>query len=89
MYYLPPVLFFTLQNLTLFVVHYRYRQFNRPQAINGLFRLRTSKEFKPANAYGPFYGDPKYENLYHIESCDEFRCFGFDFEFTGPQSFST
>jgi len=56
----------------------RYRQYTRPQAANGLFRLRTSPGFRVATAYGHLSADPKYDNLYHIQGCDEYKCFAFD-----------
>lgn len=55
-----------------------YRQYTRPQAANGLFRLRTSPGFRVATAYGHLSADPKYDNLYHIQGCDEYKCFAFD-----------
>jgi len=65
-----------------------YRQFSCPQASHALLRLRTSKEFRPSHAFGHFYPDPNYENLFHIEGCDQFKTFAFDFEFTDPHGFT-
>lgn len=66
-----------------------YRQFTRPQAANGLFRLRTSRELKTANAYGHFYPDPKHDNLYHMQGCDEYKCFAFDIDFSSAGAFAS
>jgi len=65
-----------------------YRRLRRPRAVDGVLRLRTSVEFAPVRAYGHFFADEQYENLYHVLSCDMHDTFAFDFEFTNSQGFS-
>jgi len=64
-----------------------YRQFSRPQTSHGLLRIRTSEEFKVSTGYGHFYPDSGYENLYHVQGCDQFKSFAFDFEFNDRDGF--
>eukprot|EP00898_Chlorokybus_atmophyticus_P008263 jgi/Chlat1/8438/Chrsp80S07919 len=65
-----------------------YRLLSRPRALGGLLRLRTSGEFRVAQAYGHFFADKRYENLHHIISCDPFDTYAYDFEFTTATGFS-
>jgi hypothetical protein len=64
-----------------------YRQLSRPQASQGLLRLRTSPEFTASVHYGNLFADPGYDNLYHVVGCDDFSCFAVDFEFTDSSGF--
>lgn len=65
-----------------------YRMLSRPHALGGLLRLRCSPDFRLVRAYGHFFPDVQYENLYHIISCDSFDTYAFDFEFNGNQGFN-
>ncbi|KAK3267501.1 hypothetical protein CYMTET_23947, partial [Cymbomonas tetramitiformis] len=65
-----------------------YRRLRRPRALGGVLRLRTSVEFAPVRAYGHFFPDAEYENLYHVLACDQHDTFAFDFEYTSTQGFS-
>eukprot|EP01098_Paradermamoeba_levis_P012002 TRINITY_DN5188_c0_g1_i1.p1 TRINITY_DN5188_c0_g1~~TRINITY_DN5188_c0_g1_i1.p1 ORF type:complete len:601 (-),score=181.46 TRINITY_DN5188_c0_g1_i1:68-1870(-) len=64
-----------------------YRQLNKPQAMQGMLRLRTSEEFSVSHYYGHLYPDSSFENLYHVVGCDQFKTFAFDFDFTSPSGF--
>ncbi|KAL6051129.1 Protein transport protein Sec24B [Balamuthia mandrillaris] len=63
-----------------------YRQFSRPQASHAMLRLRTSEEFRTCRAFGHFYPDTNFDNLYRIAGCDQHKCFAFDFEFLESNS---
>ncbi|OAY63956.1 Protein transport protein SEC24 [Ananas comosus] len=65
-----------------------YRMLSRPYAFGCVLRLRTSSDFKPANAYGHFFPDPQYENVQHIICCDSFATYAYDFEFESNTGFS-
>ena len=64
-----------------------YRMLSRPKAQGGVLRLRCSSEFQVVRAYGHFFPDAQYDNLYHIISCDAFDAYTFDFDFTGHSGF--
>ncbi|QDZ22465.1 hypothetical protein A3770_07p49830 [Chloropicon primus] len=55
---------------------------SEPCALNGIFRVRTSNEFKVAQHYGQLEEHHKYKNLYHFATCDKTTCFGLDFKFS-------
>lgn len=65
-----------------------YRFLSRPQAAQGLLRLRTSTEIKPAIYYGNLFADPTYSNLYHVVGCDDFYSVAVDFEFEDSSGFT-
>ncbi|CAI6012254.1 unnamed protein product [Closterium sp. NIES-65] len=64
-----------------------YRMLCRPSAFGGVLRLRTSRELRAVRAYGHFFPDAQYENLYHIIRCDPFDSYAFDLEFRGKAGF--
>ncbi|CAI5935295.1 unnamed protein product [Closterium sp. NIES-65] len=64
-----------------------YRMLCRPSAFGGVLRLRTSRELRAVRAYGHFFPDAQYENLYHIIRCDPFDSYAFDLEFQGKAGF--
>ncbi|CAI5496196.1 unnamed protein product [Closterium sp. Naga37s-1] len=64
-----------------------YRMLCRPSAFGGVLRLRTSRELRAVRAYGHFFPDAQYENLYHIIRCDPFDSYAFDLEFAGKAGF--
>lgn len=65
-----------------------YRQLSRPQAAQGLLRIRTSQEFRAAEYYGNVFADPTYANLFHLVGCDDFACVAVDFEFEDSTGFA-
>ncbi|GJP53808.1 hypothetical protein CLOM_g12942 [Closterium sp. NIES-68] len=64
-----------------------YRMLCRPSAFGGVLRLRTSRELRAVRAYGHFFPDAQYEDLYHIIRCDPFDSYAFDLEFAGKKGF--
>uniref|UniRef100_A0A0D9W4N9 Sec23/Sec24 trunk domain-containing protein n=1 Tax=Leersia perrieri TaxID=77586 RepID=A0A0D9W4N9_9ORYZ len=65
-----------------------YKMLSRPYAFGCVLRLRTSSEFKIADSYGHFYPDPQYMNVQHINCCDSFATYVYDFEFQKDSQFS-
>lgn len=64
-----------------------YRHLSKSQALHGLLRIRTSKDFCVSESYGHFFPDENFENLYHLSLCDHYRSFAFDFELSSPNAF--
>lgn len=65
-----------------------YRMLNRPYAFNCILRVRTSSEFKVGHSYGHFFPDPQYENVQHINCCDSYATYAYDFDFANTVGFS-
>ncbi|KAF0888498.1 hypothetical protein E2562_014730 [Oryza meyeriana var. granulata] len=65
-----------------------YKMLSRPYAFGCVLRLRTSTEFKIADSYGHFFPDPQYTNVQHINCCDSFATYVYDFEFQKDSQFS-
>ncbi|KAL6652852.1 hypothetical protein ACP70R_011777 [Stipagrostis hirtigluma subsp. patula] len=65
-----------------------YKMLSRPYAFGCVMRLRTSSQFKIANSYGHFFPDPQYLHVQHINCCDSFATYSYDFEFEKDSRFS-
>ncbi|KAL6885911.1 hypothetical protein ACP4OV_010172 [Aristida adscensionis] len=65
-----------------------YKMLRRPYAFGCVMRLRTSSQFKIANSYGHFFPDPQYMHVQHINCCDSFATYSYDFEFEKDSRFS-
>ncbi|KAK3144834.1 hypothetical protein QOZ80_4AG0318480 [Eleusine coracana subsp. coracana] len=65
-----------------------YKMLSRPYAFGCVMRLRTSSQFKIANSYGHFFPDPQYMHVQHINCCDSFATYSYDFEFEKDSRFS-
>ncbi|XP_062225579.1 protein transport protein SEC23 D-like [Phragmites australis] len=65
-----------------------YKMLSRPYAFGCVMRLRTSSQFKIANSYGHFFPDPQYMHVQHINCCDSFATYSYDFEFENDSQFS-
>ncbi|KAL5213982.1 hypothetical protein ABZP36_003134 [Zizania latifolia] len=65
-----------------------YKMLSRPYAFGCVLRLRTSSEFKIADSYGHFFPDPQYMHVQHINCCDSFATYVYDFEFEKDSQFS-
>ncbi|EEE60965.1 hypothetical protein OsJ_14735 [Oryza sativa Japonica Group] len=65
-----------------------YKMLSRPYAFGCVLRLRTSSEFKIADSYGHFFPDPQYMHVQHINCCDSFATYVYDFEFQKDSQFS-
>jgi hypothetical protein len=52
-----------------------------------LLRLRTSPEFQISAAYGHLVVDPSFSDVFHIQGCDVWKTFAFDFKFATPNGF--
>uniref|UniRef100_A0ACD5UB86 Uncharacterized protein n=1 Tax=Avena sativa TaxID=4498 RepID=A0ACD5UB86_AVESA len=65
-----------------------YKMLSRPYAFGCVLRLRTSSEFKIADSYGHFFPDPQYAHVQHINCCDSFASYTYDFEFEKDSQFS-
>ncbi|XP_066348287.1 protein transport protein SEC23 D-like [Miscanthus floridulus] len=65
-----------------------YKMLSRPYAFGCVMRLRTSSQFKIADSYGHFFPDPQYMHVQHINCCDSFATYSYDFEFEKDSQFS-
>ncbi|XP_051217224.1 protein transport protein SEC23 D [Lolium perenne] len=65
-----------------------YKMLSRPYAFGCVLRLRTSSEFKIADSYGHFFPDPQYMHVQHINCCDSFASYTYEFEFEKGSQFS-
>ncbi|RLM66017.1 protein transport protein Sec24C-like [Panicum miliaceum] len=65
-----------------------YKMLSRPYAFGCVMRLRTSSQFKIADSYGHFFPDPQYMHVQHINCCDAFATYSYDFEFEKDSQFS-
>ncbi|KAF7009111.1 hypothetical protein CFC21_023710 [Triticum aestivum] len=65
-----------------------YKMLKRPYAFGCVLRLRTSPEIKIADSYGHFFPDPQYMHVQHINCCDSFASYTYDFEFEKDSQFS-
>ncbi|XP_062183947.1 protein transport protein SEC23 D-like [Phragmites australis] len=66
-----------------------YKMLSCPYAFGCVMRLRTSSQFKIANSYGHFFSDPQYMHVQHINCCDSFATYSYDFEFEKDSRFSS
>eukprot|EP00656_Telonema_subtile_P036774 TRINITY_DN4083_c0_g1_i1.p1 TRINITY_DN4083_c0_g1~~TRINITY_DN4083_c0_g1_i1.p1 ORF type:complete len:402 (-),score=131.47 TRINITY_DN4083_c0_g1_i1:612-1817(-) len=64
-----------------------YNLLSRPQAFNGLLRLRCPGALQVAHAYGNWTQDKQHNELHHMAVLDEHRSFGFDLEFSNSTHF--
>eukprot|EP00897_Mesotaenium_endlicherianum_P000760 jgi/Mesen1/10685/ME000009S10481 len=64
-----------------------YRMLCRPHAVGGVLRLRASPAFRPARAYGHFFPDAQYDDVFHVIACGARDAYAFDFEFAGGSGF--
>ncbi|XP_044457434.1 protein transport protein Sec24B [Triticum aestivum] len=65
-----------------------YKMLKRPYAFGCVLRLRTSPEIKIADSYGHFFPDPQYMHVQHINCCDSFASYTYDFEFEKDSQFA-
>ncbi|AQK43588.1 sec23/sec24 transport family protein [Zea mays] len=65
-----------------------YKMLSRPYAFGCVMRLRTSSQFKIVDSYGHFFPDPQYMHVQHINCCDSFATYSYDFEFEKDSQFS-
>lgn len=64
-----------------------YKMLTCPYAFGCVLRLRTSSEFKITDSYGHFFPDPQYMHVQHINCCDSFASYTYDFEFEKDSQF--
>ena len=66
--------------LNCIVLGKRFKRFSEEQGFHSLLRIRTSGEFEIDKSYGHMISDKYHEDLFHIQSCDSWKTFAFDFK---------
>ncbi len=59
-----------------------YKQLSQELAFGGLFRVRTSQNFRLATCYGHLYEDREFAQVFRVAGCDPRKAICVDFDFT-------
>ena len=64
-----------------------HKRYSSTMGFRCMLRIRTIPDFDIHAAYGHFTTDKNHDNIYHINGCDKWKTFAFDFKHSYPSGF--